>query len=282
MSFKTKDWNRRVSQETFSYRQCSDCDLIFLSNIPDKLDVYYGDVYYCPPSLEKLKRVAKAESYQVKMILPFVKGGCLLEVGPGFGVFAYQAKVSGFNVDVIEKEERCCDFLSNIIGVNAVRSDLPHKVIEYGKSYDVIALWQVIEHLPSPWEFLENAARKLNVSGVLLIATPNPASFQFRVQRERWPHVDAPRHLCLIPSGLLIKHMSALGLDPVMISYDDKGARSWNRFGWQRYLMNRFSNKWLQRAAFVFGYFLAMLMGFFDRRNSNGSSYTVIFRKKGK
>ena len=85
LSFKTKDWNRKISQETFNYRQCSDCGLIFLSNIPDNLDTYYGDTYYCPPSFEKLKKVAKAESYQLAMILQFVKGGRLLEVGPGFG-----------------------------------------------------------------------------------------------------------------------------------------------------------------------------------------------------
>lgn len=277
--FKTKDWNRRVSEEIFTYGRCLRCGLIFLSDIPETLGDYYGDEYYQSPSFAKLKKVARAESYQLEMICRFVKSGRLLEVGPGFGVFAYQAKQAGFDVDVIEKEERCCKFLSDIVGVKAVRSDAPHKVIESAKGYDVIALWQVIEHLPCPWEFLTNAAKNLNANGILVIATPNPSAFQFRLQWSRWPHVDAPRHLCLIPADLLAKYLEPLGLKPVMMTFDDKGARSWNRFGWQRYLMNRFSNKWFQQAAFILGYFIAVLMGFFDCRRGSGSAYTVIFQK---
>ena len=195
------------------------------------------------------------------------------------GFFGTKLKLAGFDVDVIEKEERCCEFLSNIVCVNTIKSNAPHKVIKSTKSYDAIVLWHVIEHLPSVWEFLENAAKNLNVGGVLLIATPNPSAFQFRVQGDQWPHVDAPRHLFLIPSELLVKFLKPLGLDPVMATFSDKGAKSWNRFGWQRYLMNRFSNKWLQGAAFVVGRAVAMPMGFFDSRKGRGSAYTIIFRK---
>jgi SAM-dependent methyltransferase len=270
-----------VSQETFEYRRCPDCGLIFLSNIPDNLNAYYSGTYYCSPSFEKLKKVAKAENYQLAMIHQFVKAGRLLEVGPGFGIFAYQAKQAGFDVDVIEKERRCCEFLTDKIGVNAIQSDKPHEVLKSAKGYDVIALWQVIEHLPNPWEFLKNAALNLNSGGILLIATPNPSAFQFGFQGALWPHVDAPRHLCLIPVDLLIKYLEPLGLRPVMTDFNDKGAKSWNRFGWQRYLMNGFSNKWLQRLAFVLGYFVAMTMSFSDCKKGKGSAYTVIFRKSG-
>ena len=279
VSFETKDWNRNVSSESFEYRKCCNCNLIFLSSIPGDLNKYYGGSYYCPPSVAKLKKAAKAESYQLEMITRFVKKGRLLEVGPGFGIFAYQAKQSDFDVDIIEKEEKCCEFLINNLGVKAIKSDAPHKVIESAEGYDVIALWHVVEHLAYPWEFLANAAKNLNVDGVLLIATPNPSAFQFRFQKERWPHVDAPRHLWLIPSDLLAGYLKPLGLELVMTTFNDQGARSWNRFGWQRYLMNSFSNKWHQRVAFVLGYFVAMLMGPFDRKECSGSAYTVIFQK---
>ncbi len=276
--FITKDWNRKSSAQEFEYRKCSECGLIFLANVPADLDSFYGDTYYLTPKFNRLKKVAKAESYQLAMISRFVKNGRLLEVGAGYGVFAYQAKKAGFEVDVIEKEEKCCDFLSKFIGVKVIKSDKPHKIIESAKEYDVIALWQVIEHLPNPWEFLSKAAKNLKLNGVILIATPSPSSFQFRLQGWQWPHIDAPRHLFLIPVELLVKYLKPFGLEPVMVTSDDKGARSWNRFGWQRYLMNRFSNKWFQHAAFVLGYFIAIVMSIFDRKR--GSAYTVIFQKK--
>ena len=277
--FKTKDWNRKVSSETFTYWRCRSCELIFLSNIPDNLGDYYGEEYYRVPSIEKLKKVARAESYQLDMIQKFIKTGRLLEVGPGFGVFAHQAKQAGFEVDVIEMESRCCEYLSRVIGVNVFESDSPHKVIETGPMYDVIAAWQVIEHLPNPWNFIKSAANHLVTDGVLLVATPNPAAFQFEILRSSWPHVDAPRHTCLIPANLLIKFLKPMGLEPVMLSFDDKGAKSWNRFGWQRYLMNRFTNQWIQRAAFVLGYMISLPMSFWETGRENSSSYTIIFKK---
>ena len=42
LAFATKDWDRRVSWETFNYRQCPDCSLILLSSILDNLDTYCG------------------------------------------------------------------------------------------------------------------------------------------------------------------------------------------------------------------------------------------------
>jgi len=277
--FSTRDVNRRVSAQTFAYRFCSACKLIFLPEIPSNLGDYYGDEYYQTPSFAKLKKVARAESYQLEMIRKFVKTGCLLEIGPGFGVFAYQAKQAGFEVDVIERDARCCEYLSRVVGVNAVRSDSPHRAIETMAGHDVIAMWHVIEHLPQPWLFLEKAARNLNPGGVLLIATPNPAAFQFRLLGSFWPHVDAPRHLFLIPAGLLIQRLKPLGLEPVAQTTSDKGAKSWNRFGWQRYLMNRFSHRWVQAAGFILGYALSLPMGLLDRRDAAGSAYTIIFRK---
>lgn len=279
-AFIAKDWNMKVSAEAFKYLKCRKCGLIFLANPPVNLGAYYEDSYYRQPLFKTIKKVAKKSSYQLAMIKKFVKGGRLLEVGPGFGTFSLQAKKGGFEVDVIERGEKCCDFLSESVGVRVIKSDQPHKAIETAKEYDVIALWQVIEHLPNPWEFLSKAAKKLRSNGVMVIATPSPSAFQFRLLKEKWPHVDAPRHLWLFPVELLIDYLVPLGLEPVMVTFDDKGARSWNRFGWQRYLMNYFNNKQVQRLAYILGYLIYLPMGIFDRQNGRGSSYTVIFQKK--
>ena len=153
LSFQAKDWNRKVSGETFDYHRCPDCGLIFLSNVPDDLGAYYGNEYYREPSLKKIKKVAAKTGYQLDMVRRFVRGGHLLEIGSAFGTFAYQAKEAGFQVDVIEREKRCCEFLSNVVGVKAIESDAPHEAMGSKGHYDVIVLWQVIEHLPHPSSF---------------------------------------------------------------------------------------------------------------------------------
>jgi 2-polyprenyl-3-methyl-5-hydroxy-6-metoxy-1,4-benzoquinol methylase len=278
-AFTAKDWNRKVSREAFKYHKCKKCGLIFLANPPDDLGAYYEESYYRQPLFKKIEKVAKKTGYQLAMIKKFVKGGRLLEVGPGYGVFAHQAKKGGFEVEVIERGESCCNFLSKSIGVKVVKSDQPHKAIETVEEYDVIALWQVIEHLPNPWEFLSKAAKNLKVNGVMVIATPNPSAFQFGLLGAKWPHVDAPRHLWLFPVELLIDYLVPFGLEPVLISFNDQGARSWNRFGWQRYLTNKFPNKLFQAVAFIAGHFFSLLADIVESKMNNGSSYTIILKK---
>lgn len=278
--FTTKDFNRKISQRDFVYFRCPACKLISISEIPDDLGNYYTSEYYRIPSLAKLKRIARAERYKIGMVKEFVKSGTLLEVGSAFGVFAYQAKEAGFIMDAIEMDGRCCDYLKNVIGVNAVQSDMPHKAVESMKKHDVIAMWHVLEHLANPWECLDAMAENLSPEGILVIATPNPEAFQFKLLKADWPHIDAPRHLNLIPEKILTDYLKRFGLERVMLTTNDKGGRGWNRFGWQRYLMNRFSGKWMQRIFFMVGYLLSFPMALWDQRGFNGSAYTIILQKK--
>jgi hypothetical protein len=81
----------------------------------------------------------------------------------------------------------------------------------------------------------------------------------------------------LIPPDILRDKLSALGCEQIHFSMDDADARSWNRFGWQRLLMNRMPGKWTQRASFVVGWFLSILMKPFDQQR--GSAYSIAFRK---
>ena len=278
--FNTKDHNEKITGQVFAYWKCLDCELIFLPDIPENLGKYYQESYYQIPSLENLSRIARVNKYQIEFILKFVPSGNLLEIGPSFGTFALQAKNAGFKVDAIEMDTRCCEFLSKSVGINAVNSNCPEQAINNLEKHDVIALWHNIEHLPNPWDFLREAAKNLNPGGILLIAAPNPDSFGFRMLKSMWPHVDAPRHLNLIPIQLLTSFLNPVGLELVMMTTKDKGARSWNRFSWQRFLMNNFSSKIGQMAAFIAGGIVSLPLALWEFKGMNGSAYTAIYQKE--
>lgn len=280
LEFQIHDVNRQVTTEQFSYFRCHSCGLIFLSPVPANLESYYPNEYYdAIPSVRRLDRIAEANSYQIDLVQRFVPGGRLLEIGPGYGIFARLAKKSGFDVEVVEMSERCCKYLKEVVGVRAINSSKPVEILKTTGPKDVIALWHVIEHLPDPLECLESAAHTLAPGGILLVAAPNPGAAQFKMMGAAWPHVDAPRHLYLIPANLLIQRLRPLGLEPVLLTTNDKGGQGWNRFGWQRYLMNRFSSKLAQMTAFVLGYLISVPMALWDRRELKGSAYTLILQK---
>jgi len=60
---------------------------------------------------------------------------------------------------------------------------------------DVITMYHVLEHLHNPREALSKAYQLLKSGGLLVVAVPNLDSLQARIFRQRWYHLDAPRHL---------------------------------------------------------------------------------------
>ncbi len=196
---RTRDRNRQAGNEWFQYLRCNTCGLIKLADIPENLEQYYSSDYYDIPTPERLAELARKDTFKIETLAHYSRPGRLLEIGPAWGTFALQAKQAGYQVDAIEMDANCCAFLNQTVGVRAICSNAPHEVMESLGSHDVIAIWQVIEHIPDPWTLLGAVAKNLSPGGILILATPNADAWQFRVMGSEWPHIDAPRHLFLIP-----------------------------------------------------------------------------------
>ena len=265
--FSAHDVNRGVTEHVFLYRECLTCGLIFLSDIPSNISLYYEEEYYKIPTVENIKKYGKKLQYQVDMISEhFPVGGRLLEIGPAFGVFAYQAKKNGYIVDAIEISESCCDFLYDKLNINVYRSDNPTEVIsDINYLYDIVVLWHNIEHLTEPWKLLDAVAEKIQNGGIVIIASPNPESFSFKFLRSLWPHLDAPRHIYLIPDKLLSNKMYSLGFNLINKTTNDKGGLRWNIFSWQKFLMNSLSTTRFERVFYLIGLVISQMLSPIER-----------------
>ncbi len=278
--FQSKDYNHNITQEIFDHYRCSQCGLIFIMPVPVNLADYYPESYhFVPESSEHLEEGSKPEHYKIEIVQDFVDNGRLLEIGPSYGSFTYLAKKAGFEVVAIEMNARCCQFLNKVIGVNAINSDDPIEILGQMKPYDVIALWHVIEHLPDPWPILNAICASLKPGGIVVLATPNPSSFQFNIMGCRWPHVDAPRHLMLIPMRLLAKKLEALGMKAELITTTDQGSIGWNSFGWEFFFANLSSQLYFKKILRRIGRLISLLFGPIEKIEGKGSAYTMVFRK---
>ena len=275
---RTVDRNRRIDSREFEYWRCHECGLIRLANVPADLGAYYPDSYYAIPTPEAMERACSTDLSKLETVRKFVRAGRVLEIGPAYGTFALQALRAGFSVDAIEMDERCCRYLREI-GISAVQSGTPAVSMRSLGMYDIVALWHVIEHLLDPWAVHEVAARHCVRGGVIVLAAPNPEAWQFRLMKEAWPHVDAPRHLYLLPRAVLTRFMAGFGFALVQDTTADREARHWNRFGWQRWLINKVSGRILSRAAAAAGRVVCLLASPLETREPNGSAYTLVFRK---
>jgi SAM-dependent methyltransferase len=281
-----KDLNRRISEEIFPYYRCPHCRLIFLYPIPENLADYYPPEYYfAPPSygahptLELLKTFAEAERYKIELVQRFVPTGRLLEIGPSWGTFSYLSKEAGFETEALEMDADCCRFLTEVIKVRAINDTSIPRALQHVEPYHVIALWHALEHIPDPWSALRTIAKALLPGGILIISAPNPDSLQFRIFGRFWFHLDAPRHLELIPAALLGTEMNSLGFETLLRTSTDKGSIGLNSPGWEASLIHLFSKQSSQERAQRAGKRICRFIRRLEERNGLGSAYTLVLSK---
>ncbi|CAM3774417.1 class I SAM-dependent methyltransferase [Polynucleobacter arcticus] len=279
--FKAEDYNRRVSKESFPYYRCPNCKLVFLDPVPNNLGEYYQTDYYDVPNSisEHDARAKNLQQWKIDLVNRFAKKGKLLEIGPAYGLFSHLAKQSGFDVTAIEMDARCCEYLRDIVGINVVNDMDTSAALSRLPKFDVIVFWQVLEHLVDPMTVLDLAAEHLSPGGVLIFDTPNPNAFQFRVLGKYWTHIDAPRHVTLIPIELVSERLKAAGLQPELITSSDKSANGFNGFGWAFSFKNFFASEILGSIVHLFGRVLAKILIPIERTGWRGSTYTVVFRR---
>lgn len=275
-AFDARDRNQRVSDKTFSYHRCRRCGTVFLPEIPSDLGRYYPPTYYPPlPRYAELDRRAQAHKWRIDLVREYVLSGRLVEVGASAGFFAHLAKTAGFEVTAIEMDPRCCSHLREVVGVTVVESDDPVTAFGALNGADAVTLWHVIEHVDQPAALLAAAAHALVPGGLLVVATPHLGSLQFRLLGARWPHIDAPRHLALVPLAALDERTAELGLEREAVTTADP-AGEYDGFGWQGLLPARTPGP----LSHVTGLLIGLIAAPIERRDMNGSAYTAVFHKR--
>ena len=239
------DRNRETTDASFAYGRCLVCATLFMLDQPADLAPFYEGEYHRfradgAAEWEHNGTLREVETTRVAMLSGQLEpGGRLVDIGAGPGGFAAAAKLAGFDVTAIEMDRRCCEYMDSRLSIRAICSDAPIAALEALEPARVITLWHVLEHLRDPAAMLATAADRLQDGGVLAIGVPNPASLQFRALGARWAHLDAPRHLCLIPDRALSERLRELGLRPLLATSDDLFSRLCALHGWVYALRRR-------------------------------------------
>jgi SAM-dependent methyltransferase len=92
-------------------------------------------------------------------------------------------------------------------------------ITELDGEWAAIVFWHSLEHLPAPGRAIDHASRHVLPGGVLLVAVPNSASLQARVFKDRWFHLDLPRHLVHLSATALIERLRSLDLTVTSVSH---------------------------------------------------------------
>ncbi|MCL4497647.1 MAG: class I SAM-dependent methyltransferase [Deltaproteobacteria bacterium] len=227
--FKTKNTHgaNRITEDEFSLFKCQDCGLIFVNPRPIKSEIikYYNFNYYLPENKFK----SKIEKVLVnllllskkKLISKFKKSGRILDIGCGKGDFLNIMSSDKWETYGIEPNSSGYDLTNNLNynNNNIFNSEL-HDCKFPNNYFDVITMWHVFEHIYEPKKELEEINRILKNNGLLILTVPNAKSLGFRIAKQNWFHLDAPRHLFHYEPNTIAKLFpDALGLHIITIKY---------------------------------------------------------------
>lgn len=106
----------------------------------------------------------------------------VLDIGCGGGLFLSILKEQGAEVSGIELSDSRTQYAKSKHGLEIYKYPIENDFWQkgYANHFDVVTLWDVIEHVNYPFETLQSAAGILKQGGVLLIDTPCRDSFYHR------------------------------------------------------------------------------------------------------
>jgi SAM-dependent methyltransferase len=117
----------------------------------------------------------------------------------------------GWQVNGVELSPQATAHARNVLGLDVRQGSLEEAGYP-DAHFDVVTLWHVLEHLPSPRRTLVEVKRVLKPGGTLICEVPNEHSLQSRLLGKHWFHLDPPRHLYAFSPTTLRRVVRAAGL----------------------------------------------------------------------
>lgn len=146
---------------------------------------------------------------RVKHLKGLIRGGKVLEVGPGSGEVMFAAKKEGFDIEGVECSKKLCNYLRST-SICKIYDGMLEEVDFGDTKYDVVLSYHVIEHVPDPVTHLECVARRINPGGYLILATPNSLSWNHRIFKRRW-------------TGYSVAHLNLFSKDSIELCLRNAG-----------------------------------------------------------
>lgn len=187
--------------------ECKRCGHVYVTPRlpPERLHEMYQEEYWTSERAKDFgytQYLAEAPLYlrtyamRAKLIDAYVPHpGAVLDVGCAAGFFLKVMHDKGWRTTGIEISKPMVEYASTTLGLPDMRRGDLLSVDLPPKSFDVITLWDVIEHLEDPGAHLARAHAALKDDGILVLETQNVASRFARLLGPKWQHYKHEEHL---------------------------------------------------------------------------------------
>jgi SAM-dependent methyltransferase len=242
---------------TFTYVRCTECGLVYMNPqvVPEDTEKLYP-ADYAPHTTTGKKTGSGIRSLQNKIMKIPVIGRLLkgvtnvkiadtiyrslnqksriLDVGCGAGSFLNSLKTDkGCEVYGVDISEAAVKEAKSSFGLDIFKGTITE--IPFPEAhFDIITAWWYLEHISDPQTTIAKISSLLKHNGYCIIGVPNFNSFNVRHFKDKWYHLDCPRHLCIWTPRAITRLLENHGLAVTKIMYDKT---PWGLLGSLQYLL---------------------------------------------
>jgi 2-polyprenyl-3-methyl-5-hydroxy-6-metoxy-1,4-benzoquinol methylase len=220
--FPARDY---ITGDGFNVARCRQCAQVVTVPVPADIGRYYPAGYYgnagsrrFPAVMEWLQEKLYARRARRMLRQLSGKNPKVLDIGCGRGLLLRAFQQNGCDVTGTEFSDDACRFAREVLKL-PVRVGLLHELNFPDRSFDVVVMWHVLEHVSDPRPTLAEVSRILRPGGVFLVGVPNFGSPEARLTQAGWFHLDVPRHLSHHTRASLETALTAAGLQPAWAGF---------------------------------------------------------------
>jgi 2-polyprenyl-3-methyl-5-hydroxy-6-metoxy-1,4-benzoquinol methylase len=183
--------------------QCQNCGHVFadLQLTDEELaDIYrkqyfFGEEY--SDYVADRSIIQKNFKMRIKTLQRFIdpkKHQRLFEVGSAYGFFLNLARSYFKQVKGIDITEDGVSFARNQLKLDVIQEDLlKYDMVQ--EKFDVVCMWDTIEHLQQPDLYIEKISQHVEQGGLIALTTGDIDSLNARLKRDQWRLIHPPTHL---------------------------------------------------------------------------------------
>lgn len=186
--------------------RCRSCGLLFRADLPSPHDLLtlYGSSYFrsgeCSEHGEGYADYLAEEDlhrlnarHRLRLLEGLVLPGAVLDVGCAAGFFLDEARRRGWTVSGSELSPEMVSWAGDQLGLHGIVQGAFSEQEWERESFDIVTMWDYIEHTLDPAAELSRAVELLRPGGVLALSTGDAGSLFARLSGGHW-HLLTPRH----------------------------------------------------------------------------------------
>lgn len=211
-------------KDGYAICRCGSCGLVQVDTPPsrDELERMYGEAYFSSEVFhdylaEREVRV-QAGRAAVQTLARLAPAGKLLDVGCAAGFFL-EAASAHYEVTGVELSPFASSYARETLGLRVFTGDVSDGVLD-GEQFDVVTVWNTIEHMSDPLGAFAAIARITRPGALLALSTGDVSGPLARIDLRNWNLMAPPYHLFFFSPKTIDLLLAAAGFEVRRLVYD--------------------------------------------------------------